>query len=314
MTEQRVHLFASFDHYERHLLPIYEALPAENRGVRCRDLSSLPSDGLVLVAGFVDLRAVNRPCIYVEHGAGQSYSGDPNRRPHASYSGSANPAYQQTRLFITPNATVADRWRSQWDTPTAAVGCPKLDRLHRRPPKPARGLIGWTWHWPARVCPESGTALGHYRSALPTLIGGLRSHGFDVLGHAHPRWGGRLNRMWGDLGVRWTADERVVLSEAEVLVADNTSLAYEFASLGKPVLMLNAPSFRRHVEHGLRFWSHVPGLQADHPGEVVERVLEAVADGRDARRLRAAAVSEAYEAVDGRAAGRAAAAVLRLGR
>ena len=76
--------------------------------------------------------------------------------------------------------------------------------------------------------------------------------------------------------------------------------------------MLSAPSFRRHVEHGLRFWSHVPGLQADHPGEVVERVL-----GPSLtvvmRRLRAAAVSEAYEAVDGRCTEAAAAAVPQAG-
>jgi len=202
------------------------------------------------------------------------------------------------------------------------VGCPKLDPWHRSAsPSYAGGpgheevrqrVVAVTFHWACSLVPETQWALPHYRPALTPLLAALRGVGADLLGHGHPRAWRPLRAEWGRLGVPAVADAARVLDQADVLVGDNTSLLYEFASLGRPVVVLNAPWYRRHVEHGLRFWNHVPGRQVDHPDELPGAVLAALADPDGDRTVREAAVAAAYAHIDGRAAARAAAAIMEV--
>jgi len=130
-----------------------------------------------------------------------------------------------------------------------------------------------------------------------------------VLGHGHPRLWSRIARRWQSLGVEPVRELAEVLERADVLVADNTSAMFEFASLGRPVVVLNAPWYRRDVEHGLRFWSHVPGVQVDHRGLLVPAVDEALRNPDATAAQRAAATRAAYAHTDGMAAARAAQAI-----
>jgi hypothetical protein len=77
---------------------------------------------------------------------------------------------------------------------------------------------------------------------------------------------------------------------------------YEFASTGRPVVVMNAPQYRRDVHHGLRFWDYPPGLQVDRPEQLADTIARALSDPEPARALRAAAVAETYAYTDGRAA------------
>jgi glycosyltransferase involved in cell wall biosynthesis len=108
---------------------------------------------------------------------------------------------------------------------------------------------------------------------------------------------------------QWPDVDRV-LSEADLLVVDNSSCAFEMAAIGKPVVLLNLPSYRRDVEHGLRFWSHPPGIQVDHPSELADAICLALKDPPAHRAIRARAVAEAYAYVDGHASERAATAIM----
>lgn len=184
-----------------------------------------------------------------------------------------------------------------------------MPRVQDRPP-----VVAVTFHWDCQLIPETRSAFPHYRAALHDLVNAVRAAGGEVWGHGHPRAWGRLQRTWRTLGVPLVPDMADVLDGAGVLVADNTSAAYEFASLDRPVITLNAPWYRRNVEHGLRFWSHVPGDQVNDPAELAPVVLRALAgpEHPHVTALRRRAVAHVYDRCDGHAADRAVAAILEV--
>jgi hypothetical protein len=317
--------FASLRHYADHIQPVWSALPREVRGTfwrpgavpRRRDITNH-----VLVASFRDAETMGGSrLLYVEHGAGQSYDGDPRGQGNGSYSGGTG--LERARLFLCPSERVAARWRERYDVPAVAVGCPRLDALqkprgetglawHKTGEAPLQPAVAVTFHFECGLVPETRSAWRHYDHALPGLVTDPR---WRVVGHGHPRLWPSIQRRWHELGVDHYADPDVVLGQADVLVGDTTSLLYEAAALGIPVVCLNAPFYRRDVEHGLRFWSHPPGLQVDHPRELPEAIARALDDGPALRSMRSAAVAAAYGGlVDGHASERAAAAILEVVR
>ena len=90
----------------------------------------------------------------------------------------------------------------------------------------------------------------------------------------------------------------------------HNSMLYEFAATGRPVLCLNAERWRRDVEQGLRFWSHVPGLALDPGAPLVDGIDEALRDDAGPRALREQAAARVYgRTLDGRATERAVAVI-----
>lgn len=330
-----VDAYASLRHYHDHLAPIWERLPAGVRGTfwspsrsqqwgraldRTRDQGAL-----TLVASALDgAQLGDTPLVYVEHGAGQTYTGTRS----GSYAG--GPGHGGVRLFVAPNRHVAGRWSDAYPgVPVAVVGCPKLDRWHleqqdqhhddqedcddhagghdRDGTRPLRVAV--TFHWDCGLCPETRSAWRHYDRALPRLC---RDHRWEVWGHGHPRLWPTIRQRWTQLGVRLVPQLGDVLDGADLLVADNTSALYEFASTGRPVVCVNQPGYRRDVEHGLRFWSHPPGVQCDEPGDLADLIAFAATDPPGVQAIRTAAVARAYDAVDGYATARAVAAILEV--
>ena len=313
----KVDAFASQRHYAEHLYPIWEQLPEQVRGVfwapgREHDwgerLRNRVTERTVMVAGWRDAQTM-RPSglIYVEHGSGQSYDGDPRSKGDGSYSGGHS--LERVRLFLCPNETVAGRWRDAYQAPVVVVGCPKLDRWHDRPARTVDEMaptVAVTFHWACALVPETQSAWRHYDRVLPALASDERWH---LLGHGHPRLWGTISRRWKELGVESVKDFGDVLDRVDLLVGDNTSALYEFASTGRPVVVLNAPWYRRDVHHGLRFWDYPPGLQVDRPEQLAPTIVRALTDPVPAQALRAAAVPETYAYTDGHAARRAVTAI-----
>lgn len=254
----------SEQHYVRHMLPIFNALPDHLRGVvhpqSPPGMAVRPPMGrIAMVAGWQDVNPLRGQCpmIYVEHGAGQSYI---DNAADAAYSGSGGRRHTGVIGFICPNETVASRWTS---APTVAVGCPKMDR-YVGIETPTIPTITFAWHWDGSVAPEAKSAWPHYAERMDEVISLYTAMGFRVFVHEHPKWRGKMEDTWAErfhIPPFWTDDE--VFKYSSILMVDNSSLAYEFASLGRPVVNLNAPWYRREVHHGLRFWEHVPGIQVE---------------------------------------------------
>jgi len=339
----QVDFLAGECHFLDHLYPIWEALPEAVRGSivltrsgpasapvptlgeyarehgmerACHGLDNRVEvqqflrshNGPVVTAAIIDLAvasASGRPQVFCEHGAGQTYSNH-----HKSYAGGYGHR-ERVQLFLCPGEGAAQQNREVYPgIPTLAIGCPKLDVWHRQPPKVREDppVVALSFHWDCRIAPEARSAFPHYRTALRGL-----SREFRLLGHGHPRIQQRLRPVYCACGIEFVADFREVVRRADCYVCDTSSTLYQFASLDRPVVVLNAPWYRREVEHGLRFWEAANvGVQCDEPEALPAAIRRALRDRPQQREARQAAVRQAYAYCDGQAAARAAEAILQV--
>lgn len=320
-----IDFLASQPQYVDHLLPIWFALPVEERGTfwavdkaasrvqaevgeHFRRTFPSPKGPLTVVASHLDsqhVRRRNRKIILVNHGAGQRY-GD-HLRNHPAYVGGSGRS--DIELFIEPGPYAGNVTRRAGGN-VAEVGCPKLDPFHRFPVEPSEDVVAVSWHWHcASGVPETDWAWPEYKDAVAELAQTVK-----VIGHAHPRAWLRMERWYREVGIEPVESFAEVLNRASVYAVDNSSTGYEFASTGRPVVWLNSQFYRRSVSHGLRFWDLIPGYQVNYPKDLGRAVEGALLGPTHDEVFRDHAITEkVYTATDGNAAARAAAAILELG-
>lgn len=304
-------IVATERHFLDHVDPIWQALPADARGmlVTSPDVAGLVTaspGSSVLVASYGDhkrARALGYDRIArIEHGAGQSYGGDPATARKPNYAGGRDA--DDVTLFLVPGPYPGRRWQAAYPgARVEVVGCPRLDDLPRREPDGDR-VVALSFHFNAFLgCPEGDSAWRWYRDHLFEL--GKR---FNVIGHAHPRWAARIRPWFERAGITFVPDFADVCRRADVYATDNSSTLFEFAATGRPVVVLNCPGYRKTVDHGLRFWdaAHI-GIPATPAtlADAIERALEDRAEDQMASedalhrvyRFRTGAARRAAEAI-----------------
>lgn len=276
MPDERLDLLASETQFADHMVPVWEALPAAHRGswltAAAPILPYLRSKGYhpamaqkggrrpILVASISDLNRARRMgrtrVAYMEHGAGQSYGGDPRTARHHSYAG--GPGREHCGLIMAPNEVAAARWREAYpDVPVHVIGATRA-----LPPPEGTPCLAISFHWNGGM-PEMKNAFGHYWPHLKRLADQV-----PVIGHGHPRMVGSLQRRYQQAGIPLVLDLPTVARMATVYAVDNSSTLYELART-RPVIAMNSPEWRRNVSHGLRFWDLIPGPQVNDGDELI---------------------------------------------
>lgn len=327
-----VDFYASEPQYADHLVNVLLALPESMRGsvllndkgrqaviandVRQRyviegvrvERAFAAQRGPIVVSSYGDLREARntgRPIVLMEHGAGQSYSGRQN-----SYAGGQDRS--GVALLLTPNRMAAERnHRAHPGIPNAVIGCPKLDQWHLQPPRerssPPRVCV--SFHWDATFITEARSGFQHFRSALPIL---QRAKEYELVCHAHPRIRERMERTCAEFGIRFIPNFADVVRECDLFAIDNSSTLFEFASLDRPVVVMNPPWYRKGANHGLRFWDCADvGVQCDHPDKLHGAILLALSDDVEQQQRRHAIIDRVYAVHDGTASAKAAEAIIR---
>jgi hypothetical protein len=247
---------------------------------------------VTLVASHRDLQAARKRgaenIVLAQHGAGQSYGGDPKTARNPSYPGGDD--NDDVGLFLAPNDHAGDRWRERYPRACVrVVGSPRLDTI------PGKQLdviddhpvVAVSFHWDPAFSPEAKSAFAWYRTAVARL-----AERYKILGHGHPK-ATHLPKFYRRNGIEFVRDFDEVCRRADIYVTDNSSTLFEFAATDRPVVVMNAPWYRRDVHHGLRYWEDASvGLAVDRPGELEDAVTEALRDGRGL--TRAAAVAHVY--------------------
>lgn len=280
MPGLRIDFVCNEPHYLSHLALIWWGLPSEVRGTfwapgyvaRQAERQGIIADtrhpdqtkaDIVVGAAWRDIRRVTKPKrVLIEHGAGQSYRGTGVRHP-AYYGGEGR---ERLDLHLVPRPEMVETAREVW------IGNPRLDLLGT-PQEPLthykKFTVGCTWHWNCGIAPEAGTAFydfEHVLKRLPQVVD-------KIVGTSHPR-------LWPEAQAHYqlaripSTERWEDLLDVDMLITDNTSVMYEFAAHGKPVICCNAKHWRKHVEHGLRFWGLVPGPQVDDPEQLCETIWD----------------------------------------
>ncbi len=288
--------FARRSHYIDHLAPVWNALPSARRGVFVvsddlldyanKELNdpdrikifnrNIPlGDNPVLTACYGDMvRAARNPAralISMEHGTGHAFGGAayPNGKGRRDL----------VNLFLMPNEYTARLSRAVRPTRCEVIGTPKMDEwIHDilKEPKNNPQIIAIAFHWGTKGSkpPESGSAFEHYKDVLPQLAKRYR-----IIGHGHPLAANVYRAEFERIGIEWVGDFREVLRRADLYINDLSSTMYEFLVTGKPVIVLNAPWFRRDVHWGIRFWDYSDvGINVENPGELFSALDRTLAE------------------------------------
>jgi hypothetical protein len=305
-----VDFFARRVHFVDHVLPIWEAMEGERgkfyapeiiaeyaigKGITdviplrsTTDVNAIqcapPTDvAPLLVCAYGDLqiarrRSPQRPIILMEHGVGLTPAQD-----HAGYAGGTG-MRRQADLTLAPNEFIRMRTaKAIRGMPQVVIGTPKLDKFSRkwevesratiRKVKEGKPVVCISFHWNGeKVSREAGNAFLHYRDALDDLA---HQDDFHLIGHGHPKYMWFLEKEYEARGIEVVRDFEEAMLRADLYVNDCSSTLYEFCVTGKPVVILNAPWFRRDVNLGIRFWEYTDiGPQVDEPGELCAAIGE----------------------------------------
>ena len=294
----KIDMFASDIHYLRHIYPLWNKLDDDLKGDVMVHDNVMPIaaalglyakdytrnyDRAVLVAGMRDARMAKNHArvVLMEHGVGQSYSDG-----HSYYAGGNNREFID--LFLCPNSHVATANKKRYpDVPCEVVGTPAMDYWHRSADAwdaDTHTDVGLSFHWqPESGEPEMGSALSHYARVFEDLA--KRFQG-NLVGHGHPRINRQAQAVYRASGIPWRTLKEIY-SECGVFCVDNSSVLFEFASLNKPVVVLNAPYMRKDVHHGLRFWEYADvGVQCDSPDNLALSIEVAIIDPPEIRKRR----------------------------
>lgn len=312
MRKAVVDIVATHQHFVDHLAPVWRAMPPEMRGgffttdefdpgLEGERSPRAGRGDLTLVCSYGDLISAiygdeSRPVVFMEHGAGMTFE-SAEGVTHASYSGSTD--RPNVALFLAPNQYVVDaNRRTHPYTPSAIIGSPKMDRWYPAPLSPkdrgARGkkpVVAVAFHWDCHLSPGTRSAFNHFSSALPALAA---AKDFDVIGHAHPRDQMPMKMACLEAGIPFVQHIDDVFDQADVFVADATSALYEFASLDRPVVVMNDPWYFKEPDDGVRFWKEIPGVQVNHPDELVDTIRVALHDSPEIQTMRREAVMSVY--------------------
>lgn len=316
----RLDALAYEPHFVDHLAPVWRALPESVRGTFYVDpplLERASRRGIAavgrerpthearyplprvdgppaLVASYGDVKEGRRfgygPFAYIEHGAGQAYGNNRN----GSYAG--GPDRHDNTLIMVPNEECAERWRAAYRSARVeVVGSPRLDDLPGREGDRSPPTVALSFHWPAplSISGYAGTAVGDYLVQLPAL-----TEAYHVIGHCHPKgdWPRQMRRTYARYGIEFVEEFDDVCRRADVYVCDNSSTIFEFASTGRPVVLLNGRYWTTRASYGLRFWSaaHV-GVNVWPDQSVVDAVSTALVDDDETRAKRDDALDHVYE-------------------
>jgi len=308
----RIDIAAGEPQFLDHLLPVWQQLPKRHRGCVLYTKPALEgytkrmaghssplrpaSNRATLVASISDLnvlrRAQRRLVAYMEHGVGQSYHGDKRTDRHPSYAG--GPGREHCGLIMAPNELAAAQWRKTYpNVPVHVIGA---TRALAAPAHPDTPCLAISFHWNGGM-PEMQNAFTHYHRCLQQL-----GEQLPVIGHGHPRMLGALKVRYRRAGIEWVPNLAVVARRATVYAVDNSSTLYELGRT-RPVIALNQPHYRKEVEHGLRFWSHIPGPQVEDCETLLATARRLLYEGETPAELarRQQVMAEVFPRLDGAA-------------
>lgn len=315
-----IEFFAKEQHFEDHLAPVAKELEEAGVEVRWTRAGETAQEGVLFaaVASSGDLKRAEESgklVFYFEHGAGQSYTGV----RHSSYAG--GPGRASVCCFVSPGPHVDYANKISYpNIPSIAAGVPKLDKYHREmklePEDPkAKPIVCFSFHWDCFVCPETRSGFEHFKSALllAHTLSQSETSEFQVVAHCHPRAKKICTPFFAKHQIRYLEDFSEVLDLADVYVCDNSSTIFEFASIGKPVVLLNPPHYRKRVNHGLRFWTHANiGEQAHDDEETIKAIKKSLLDTREKKANRISKIKTIYHHLDGKAAERSAEGIIKF--
>ncbi len=277
---------------------------------RVRTPDQIDGDTAIVVASPGDNLFV-RPRLssvaFLDHGVGQPYRMDRSE----NWVVPGGRGRENVSLHISANEHTARANREGYpNIPAVVIGTPKLDAfVDPSKERSSPPVVAISFHWDNPNPQEATGTFPYYREAVRELV----PERYTLLGHSHPQPDHRkmMEAFYDEIGVEFVVEFDEVLRRADVYVTDTSSTLYEFAALDRPVVVLNAPWFRRDVEHGLRFWEYADvGVQVDSPEDLQAGIVEALND-TPARRDRRREISEILYPYRGRASERAADALMQ---
>lgn len=300
-----------------HLGPIWDAIPDEYKGEvyqRGNYRRARRSPNVLLInhpSGLHKITPWKKDIVLTVHDFGETFGDTHNKIP--DYLQPRNKKVKPS-LFLPPGRHLHEQQQDMFpDVPSVMIGCPKLDPYHLKPPRPRNDrpvvALSFTWNWQKAKGQPVG-AYSYYKSIVEEI---KNVSDWVVIGNAHPHMYNTIRYDYMKNKITYHTFEWV-MEHADILVCDYSSIIYEFASTGRPVVLLNAPWYK-DIPHdqSIRFWKCAGiGLNVWEPKDVIPAIYQTLHDDPIQKSEKQAILDYVYHVRDGTSASTAANVIVKF--